>query len=328
MIITQAPLRISFFGGGTDYPEYFENYGGGAVLAAAINKFAYVTASQFPSHLFDYSIRLSYRDVELTKNVADIKHRVFRACLELLGIAKDIELHTVADLPSFTGLGSSSSFTVSLLKALHAYKGRFIKRLDLAYEAIYVERKMLNEAVGCQDQTMAAVGGFNRVDFITEKEIVVKPVTISRERLCELESHLVMVFTDIKRSAQKIASEQIKGIEDKVADYKVMYQMVEEAENILYGNESLDAFGELLHSAWEYKQRLERSISNDDINNMYQKGLDSGAIGGKLLGAGGGGFLLFYIDPKNKQKLIDTFKGNHIIEPKLASPAAQVIYSS
>ncbi len=197
MLIARAPLRVSFFGGGTDYPEYFLQHGG-AVLATAIDKFCYLTASPFPSHLFDYTIRLSYRQVELVKNLTEIEHNVYRECLKFCGLEQDIELHNVADLPAFTGLGSSSTFTVALLHALHCFKGEFVRPLDLAYEAIYVERKLLHDKVGCQDQLMAAVGGFNLVEFRTETDIIVHRVPISPQRLAEFEEHLFVVFTGIK----------------------------------------------------------------------------------------------------------------------------------
>ncbi|XTZ11152.1 MAG: GHMP kinase, partial [cyanobacterium endosymbiont of Rhopalodia yunnanensis] len=172
MLISRAPVRISFFGGGTDYPEYFLQHGG-AVLATSIDKYSYVTATPFPSHLFDYLIRVSYRKVELVKTVDELEHNVYQQCLKFCGLEKDIELHNVADLPAFTGLGSSSAFTVSLLQALHSFKGEFIKPLDLAYEAIYVERYLVKDRVGCQDQLMAAMGGFNLVEFRTEENIIV-----------------------------------------------------------------------------------------------------------------------------------------------------------
>jgi len=172
MLISRAPVRISFFGGGTDYPEYFLQHGG-SVLATAIDKFSYVTASPFLSHLFDYSVRVSYRKVELVKTISEMEHRVFRECLKFCNLEKDIELHNVADLPAFTGLGSSSAFTVSLLHALHSFKGEFVRPIDLAYEAIYVERHLVQDKVGCQDQLMAAMRGLNLVEFRTEEGIVV-----------------------------------------------------------------------------------------------------------------------------------------------------------
>jgi len=187
MIISRAPVRISFFGGGTDYPEYFLKEGG-AVLATAIDKFSYVTVSPFLSHLFDYSMRISYRKVELVKEVKHIEHNVFRECLKLCNFERDIELHNFADLPAFTGLGSSSAFTVSLLQALHTFKGQFLRPHELACEAINVERHILKDNVGCQDQVLAAYGGFNLVEFRTEKDFVVNRVPLPPQRLADFQS--------------------------------------------------------------------------------------------------------------------------------------------
>ncbi|MFM7382245.1 MAG: GHMP kinase, partial [Microcystaceae cyanobacterium] len=232
MLISRAPVRISFFGGGTDYPEYFLQHGG-AVLATAIDKFSYVTASPFLSHLFDYSIRVSYRKVELVKTPEDIEHRVFKECLKFCGLTQDIELHNVADLPAFTGLGSSSAFTVSLLHALHSFKGEFVRPLDLAYEAIYVERHLVQDKVGCQDQLMAAVGGFNVVEFRTEEDIVVHRLPLSPQRLTEFENHLFIVFTGIKRKAANVVEKQLKKVSDNTQTLKEMRLMVDRGWEIL-----------------------------------------------------------------------------------------------
>ena len=193
MIISRAPLRISFFGGGTDFPEYFKTQGG-AVLATAIDKYSYVTASTFYSHLFDYSVRVSYSKVELGKAIDELQHPVYRECLRYCNLTKDIELHAVADLPSFTGLGSSSTFTVSLLQVLHAYKGEYVPPLKLAYEAIHIERKVLGECVGLQDQATAALGGFNVLEFRAEDDIRVTPLQLNKQRILEIEQNLFLVF--------------------------------------------------------------------------------------------------------------------------------------
>ena len=200
MIITKAPLRVSFLGGGTDYPEYFLHHGG-AVLGAAINKYIYITANQFMSKLFDHSIRISYKRTEAVAKVDDVEHTPFRETLRHCGIARDIELGHFADLPAFTGLGSSSTFTVALLQALHAYKGRFRSGLELAYEAIQLERHVFKECVGCQDQVLAAVGGFNLLEFRAENNIIVNRLPMSPVRLREFEECLVLFFTGMCRSA-------------------------------------------------------------------------------------------------------------------------------
>ncbi len=326
MLISRAPVRISFFGGGTDYPEYFLQHGG-AVLATAIDKFSYVTASPFPSHLFDYLIRVSYRKVELVKTVDDIEHKVYRECLKFCGLDKDIELHNVADLPAFTGLGSSSAFTVSLLQALHSFKGEFVKPLDLAYKAIYVERHLVNDRVGCQDQLMSAMGGFNLVEFRTEEDIIVNRVSISPQRLAEFESHIFIVFTGIKRRAAKVVEKQLKRVADNTKTLKQMRKMVDQGWDILTSNQSLSAFGELLDKAWVAKRSLDTVISNPEIDRMYQLGQEAGAWGGKLLGAGAGGFMLFFAPPEVHPKLAKAFANHQVLSVKINAPGSQIIFS-
>lgn len=326
MLISRAPVRISFLGGGTDYPEYFLKYGG-AVLSTAIDKFSYVTASPFLSRLFDYSIRVSYRKVELVKQIEDIEHNVYRECLRFCGLGQDIELHNVADLPAFTGLGSSSAFTVSLLQALHSFKGEFIRPIDLAYEAIHVERHLLKDKVGCQDQMIAAVGGFNLIEFRTEADITVTRVPISPQRLADFESHLFVVFTGIRRQASVVADPQIKRVEDNRDTLKQMRSMVDEGWEILTGKKSLSEFGILLHRAWIAKRSLDTSISKPEIDNLYQLGLEAGAWGGKLLGAGGGGFILFFAPPEAHENLRQTFTNYQILEVKINAPGSQIIFS-
>ncbi len=326
MLISRAPVRISFLGGGTDYPEYFSHHGG-AVLATAIDKFSYVTASPFLSHLFDYSIRVSYRKVELVKAAADIEHNVYRECLKLCGLDKDIEIHHVADLPAFTGLGSSSAFTVSLLHALHSFKGEFIRPLDLAYEAIYVERHLLNDKVGCQDQLMAAMGGFNLVEFRTEEDILVTRVPLSPERLAEFEQHLFIVFTGIRRKAAQVIAPQLEKVADNTNILKEMRMMVDRGWNILTGNHSLAEFGALLHRAWQSKRSLDEGISNSEIDQMYQLGIETGAWGGKLLGAGAGGFMLFFAPPESHEKLRQVFTNRQVLPVKINAPSSQIIFS-
>ncbi len=326
MLISRAPVRISFFGGGTDYPEYFLHHGG-AVLATAINKFSYVTASPFPSHLFDYLIRVSYRKVELVKTIDEIEHKVYRECLKFCGLDKDIELHNVADLPAFTGLGSSSAFTVSLLQALHSFKGEFVRPLDLAYEAIYVERHLVNDRVGCQDQLMSAMGGFNLVEFRTEEDIIVNRVDISPQRLAEFESHIFIVFTGIKRRASQVVAKQLKRVGDNTETLKKMRKMVDKGWDILNSHQCLSAFGELLNEAWVAKRSLDTVISNPEIDQLYQLGRDAGAWGGKLLGAGAGGFMLFFAPPEVHSKLTEVFANHQILSIKINAPGSQIIFS-
>jgi D-glycero-alpha-D-manno-heptose-7-phosphate kinase len=327
MIISRAPVRVSFLGGGTDYPEHFLQHGG-AVLATAIDKFSYVTASPFLSELFDYAIRISYRQNELVKRVDDIEHNVFRECLRLLGFERDIELHTVADLPAFTGLGSSSAFTVSLLHALHSFKGEFVTPLQLAYEAIHVERNILHDRVGCQDQAVAALGGFNLIEFRREDDLVVHRLPISPERTREFQQHLFIVFSGITRKAADVAGNQLRRLGDNRATLGRMRAMVDEGWDILTGGRPLCEFGQLLHQGWQAKRSLDGGVSSPEIDEMYRTGLDHGALGGKLLGAGGGGFLLLFAPPEAHDALREAFAGRRNLRVNINAPGSQIIFAS
>jgi len=327
MIISRAPVRVSFFGGGTDYPEYFRDESG-AVLATAIDKFSYVTASPFLSHLFDYSVRISYRKVELARRLDEIEHNVYRECLRLCGLERDVELHAVADLPAFTGLGSSSAFTVSLLHALHSFKGEFLPPMQLAYEAIHLERHILHDAVGCQDQVMAAVGGFNVLEFRGEDDIVVNRLPLRPQRLAEFERHLFVVFTGITRRAADLVTRQLDRISANTATLRRMQAMVESGADILTSGRPLAEFGELLHEAWCAKRSLESEISSPEIDRVYELGRSAGALGGKLLGAGGGGFMLFFAPPETHARLGQVFAGYQLLKVKLNAPGSQIIFAA
>lgn len=327
MIISRAPVRVSFFGGGTDYPEHFLQHGG-AVLATAIDKFSYVTASPFLSELFDYAIRISYRQNELVKRVDDIEHNVFRECLRLLQLERDIELHTVADLPAFTGLGSSSAFTVSLLHALHSFKGEFVTPLQLAYEAIHVERNILRDRVGCQDQAVAALGGFNVIEFRREDDLVVHRIPISPARMREFQQHLFMVFSGVTRKAADFASSQLARVGDNRAILSRMRAMVDAGWDILTQGRPLCEFGQLLHQAWLAKRSLDGGVSSPEIDEMYRTGLAHGAQGGKLLGAGGGGFLLLFAPPEAHAGLQQAFVKRKLLHVNINAPGSQIIFAS
>jgi D-glycero-alpha-D-manno-heptose-7-phosphate kinase len=256
-----------------------------------------------------------------------MEHRVFRECLKFCNLEKDIELHNVADLPAFTGLGSSSAFTVSLLHALHSFKGEFVRPIDLAYEAIYVERHLVQDKVGCQDQLMAAVGGFNLVEFRTEEDIIVSRVPISPDRLAEFEAHIFIVFTGIKRKAANVVEKQLQKMADNTEILKEMRKMVDKGWDILTSNQSLTAFGELLHQAWLAKRSLDTGISNTEIDEIYRLGIDAGALGGKLLGAGAGGFMLFFAPPEVHPQLQSVFMNHQILSLKINAPGSQIIFS-
>jgi len=326
MIITQTPLRVSFFGGGTDYPEYFLK-NGGAVLGSAINKSVFFSVSKFYSELFDYNIRIAYRKVETVNALDKIKHAPFRECLRWCGLERDVEINHMAELPAFTGLGSSSTFVVGLLNSNYAYKGRLVAPMEVAYQAIRLEREVLKDAVGCQDQVFAAMGGLNMIEFRKMDNIIVNRLPVSRQRVFELESNLMMFFTGIKRKAEEIATHQIKSMDRNTPRLKKMRAMVDEGVNILVNNGALDRFGELLDRAWMEKRELDSRITNSKLDTLYDAGKQAGAIGGKLLGAGGGGFMLFYVPPEKQDAVRQRLKRFKEVPVKLDAPGTHVIHT-
>jgi len=302
MIITRTPLRISFFGGGTDYPIWYRQHGG-AVLTTTIDKCCYITCRWLPP-FFDYHSRISYSKMEnVIKNDA-ILHPSVRGCLQYLGIQEGVEIHHIADLPARTGLGTSSAFTVGLLLGLYALRNQMRDKHALALDAIHVEQELLQEAVGVQDQAIAAYGGFNRMDFRTDGAVEVKPVLTPPGRLQELAQHLALYFTGFSRTASEVAKEQIKMTPHRERELQLMYQLVNEAEAMLTSpGRSLDEFGQLLHETWQIKRSLTQAVSNSNIDEIYEAGRSAGALGGKLLGAGGGGFMLFFVPPERRTEL-------------------------
>jgi D-glycero-alpha-D-manno-heptose-7-phosphate kinase len=307
MVITSTPLRISFFGGGTDYPVWYREHGG-AVLATAINKCCYITSRRLPP-FFEYHSRISYSKVENVRRNDAIEHPSVRACLQLLGISEGVEIHHVADLPARTGLGTSSAFTVGLLLGLYALQDKMRSKQDLAVDAIRVERDLLQEAVGAQDQVSAAYGGFNRVNFHSDDSIEVKRVVTNASRMAELEQHLALYFTGFARTASEIASEQVRLTPQKTQELRAMMQLVDEGESIMSSPaRPIEEFGRLLHESWQIKRTLTQKITNPSIDEIYEAGLSAGALGGKLLGAGGGGFMLFFVPPERRQALRERLK--------------------
>ncbi len=302
MIITRTPLRISFFGGGTDYPLWYREHGG-AVLATTIDKSCYITCRYLPP-FFDYHSRISYSRIENVNRNTAIEHPSVRACLQFLGINEGVEVHHVADLPARTGLGTSSAFTVGLLLGLYALKDRMRDKHTLAADAIHVEQDVLQEAVGSQDQVSAAYGGFNRINFGTDGGIDVRRILTEKNRLGQLEKHLALFFTGFSRIASEIATEQLRMTPHKKKELDMMLHLVDEAEAIITKpNRDLHEFGRLLHESWQIKRTLTQKISNANIDEIYEAGLSAGALGGKLLGAGGGGFMLFFVPPDRREAL-------------------------
>ncbi|HOG18386.1 MAG TPA: hypothetical protein PLB96_13675 [Syntrophales bacterium] len=302
MIISRTPFRISFFGGGTDYPVWYRE-NGGAVLSTSINKYCYVVCRYLPP-FFDYKFRIRYTKREETNSIAEIKHPSVRECLSYLGFEKGIEIQHNADLPAMSGLGSSSTFTVGLLHALYALKGKMTTKRQLALDAIHIEQERIGENVGSQDQTVAAFGGLNKIEFGGYQEITVRPIIVEQEKINQLQERLMLFFTGFPRNASEIAGEQIRRTAEKANELKKMMELVRESLNILNRDaEGFDDFGRLLHEQWLIKRSMTDLISNDQIDEIYQAGRDAGALGGKLLGAGGGGFILFFARTEDQTRI-------------------------
>ena len=323
MIITRTPLRISFFGGGTDYPIWFREHGG-AVLATSIDKSCYITCRRMPP-FFEYHSRISYSRLENVHDNAAIEHPSVKACLQFLGMSEGVEIHHVADLPARTGLGTSSAFTVGLLLGLYALRNEMRDKHALAMDAIHVEQNVIGEAVGSQDQVTAAYGGFNVVQFNNDNSLEVNRILASPTRIEQLQSHLALYFTGFSRIAAEVAKEQIRVTPQKKKELETMRQMVDAAAQIVTSpNGPITDFGRLLHEAWQLKRSLTSNISSSQIDEIYEAGRSAGAIGGKLLGAGGGGFMLFFVPPEKRQELRERLKKLLCIPFHFSSRGSQV----
>jgi D-glycero-alpha-D-manno-heptose-7-phosphate kinase len=307
MIISRTPFRISLFGGGTDYPAWFREHGG-SVIGTAINKYCYISVRRLPP-FFEHHSRIVYSQVELVRDFSEIQHPAVRGILTDRGITDRLEIHHDADLPARSGLGSSSSFTVGLLNALSALNSRMSSNRELACEAIRIEQDVLKENVGCQDQVWAAYGGFNRINFFQDGTFSVSPIILAPERREELLRSTMLFFTGFSRIASDIAQEQINNISNAASQMRAMRAMVDRAADILADRRSSTTeLGELLHEAWLLKRRLSNRVSNPQIDEIYEAGRDAGAIGGKLLGAGGGGFMIFIVDPEKREQVRERLK--------------------
>jgi D-glycero-alpha-D-manno-heptose-7-phosphate kinase len=307
VIITRTPYRVSFFGGGTDYPTWIQEHGG-AVLATAIDKYCYITCRQLPP-FFEHKHRIVYSIIENVSKIDQIQHPAVRATLQHEGVTEGLEIHHDGDLPARSGLGSSSSFTVGLLHALQALRGSMSNKDALAKTAIHIEQKMLQENVGCQDQIIAAYGGMNYVKFQADGTFDVSPVIATPDRKAELKSHLMLCFTGFSRFASEVAKSQLENMAASATQLKRMRQMVDEGLAI-FVNRSLpiEAFGELLHEAWLAKRSLSDKVTTNEIDEIYKTARDAGAIGGKLLGAGGGGFMLLFAKPERHAAIRERLK--------------------
>ncbi len=324
MIICRTPFRLSFFGGGTDYPAWYRKHGG-AVLAATIDKFCYLTCRHLPP-FFEHRIRVVYSKIETCQKVDDIGHPAVRATLKYLNIERGIELHHDGDLPARSGMGSSSAFTIGLLHALHALRGEMPTKEQLSRESIYIEHEVLRETVGSQDQVMAAHGGLRHVRFSPDGKIAADPVILPPRRLAELQDHLMLFYTGIVRTASDVAQSYVGRIESCTRQLHVMKEMVRESIDILASGMDIRAFGDLLHEAWQVKRSLSNQVSNPEVDALYERARSAGALGGKLTGAGGGGFLLLFVPPRKRRRVLQAL-GHQIHVPfAFESAGSQIIF--
>lgn len=328
MIISKTPLRLSFFGGGTDYPVYF-NEAKGAVLGTTINKYIYISVNRL-SEFFDHRIRVGYSRAELVKHVDEIMHPSVRETLKFLEMDGNLDIHIFADLPAQTGLGSSSAFTVGLLNALHALEKKEVTKHQRALDAIHIEQNLIKEHVGSQDQMHAAHGGLNIFEF-SKDGIVVRPVSITKEKLALLDKSFLVFYTGLTRFAPEILTEQIEKTKSGTSDthLRAMYKMVFDAENIIAHEEPkamIRKLGALLDEAWRLKKSLSTKISNDHIDQMYTRAMAAGAYGGKLAGAGSGGFLFFLVPPE-KQAAVRKALGSFLeVDFSFTKEGSQIIH--
>lgn len=325
MVITRTPLRISFFGGGTDLPVFYREHGG-EVISTTIDKYLYITCRNIPP-FWDYKHRLVYgSNTELVSEIDEIDHPSIRETFRFLNIDYGIEMHYNTDIPARSGIGSSSSFTVGLLNALNSLEGRMKSKYELMKDSIHVEQDLIKEAVGSQDQAAAAYGGFNHIVFRKDGEIEVHPMTISEQRVTELNQHLLLVFTGFQRFAKNIEKGKIENIRNNTRNLLEMKKYVEQAKDILNSSEDICEFGALLNETWQKKKLLSDKVADERIDQMYQLGIGNGAVGGKLLGAGGGGFMLFFVRPGDRSRLKEAMKSYVRVPFSFENMGSQVIY--
>lgn len=323
MIITKTPFRMSFFGGGTDMEDYFNEHGG-AVISTTFDKYCYVIVRHLP-RFFDYSTELSYSKIERVHNREEIQHPLVKNAMKMLDM-DEIRLTYESDLPARSGLGTSSSFAVGLLSAFYSLKGIYADKRKLADDAIYLERVLCQEAGGWQDQIAASFGGFNRINF-TKDGYEVLPIIISPERKKQLNNNLMMFFTGFTRFSSDIQKANAADKKDKTKQLKQMYELVDQAEQILVDDKrDLNDFGRLLDHTWKLKRQTGSAVSTNSIDALYEKGIKSGALGGKLLGAGGGGFLVFYVEPQYQEALKEAMSDLMYIPFQFENGGTRVIH--
>lgn len=324
MIINRTPFRISFFGGGTDYPSWYRHHGG-AVLATTIDKYCYLTCRFLPP-FFEHRIRVVYSKIEACEHVDEIVHPAVREVLRFLKVERGVEIHHDGDLPARSGMGSSSSFTVGLLHALYALKGQMPTKHQLAMEGIFLEQERLRETVGSQDQVSAAYGGFNHIVFAPSGEIAVAPIILTAERLHTLNAHLQLFFTGVSRTASDVAESYIADAGAHAEVLRAIGALVPAALEVLRGGGPLDDFGHLLHDAWQLKRSLGPRVSNAHVEAIYAAAREAGALGGKLMGAGGGGFLVLFAPPAAQRAVRERLRGLLHVPFRFESSGSQIIF--
>jgi D-glycero-alpha-D-manno-heptose-7-phosphate kinase len=308
MIITRTPFRISFFGGGTDYPGWYSEHGG-AVLATTIDKYCYISCRRLPP-FFEHKHRIVYSRIENVRHIDEIEHPAVRAVLHWANVVDGLEIHYDGDLPARSGLGSSSAFTVGLVHAVCGLHGQMVSQRELAKYAIHIEQNLIGENVGSQDQVSAACGGFNRIDFFRDGSFEVSPVIFPAHRRNELRDHLMLCFTGFSRINSEIVQSQIDNLKNRQTELKRMREMVDEAISILTRDHvDMAEFGKLLDLSWKYKRSLSDRVSTPEIDRIYDDAMRAGAIGGKILGAGGGGFMLLFAKPEKHAAIQERLKG-------------------
>ena len=324
MIITKTPYRISFFGGGSDYPEWFNRFPG-EVISSTINKYIYITCRELP-HFFKHKYRIVYSKIENVKKIENIQHNAVKSILNFYKIDNGMEIHYDGDLPSRSGMGSSSSFVVGLLKAISTYKNIKISKNLLAKKSIHLERSIMKENVGYQDQIAAAYGGFNSIKLY-KNNFSVKKINFHKSFVNNLNQNLLLVYTGINRTAQKIAGSYTKNLQtvNREKIKKILFH-VKEAKTIIKKNLT-DDFGLLLNETWIEKRKMSKLVSSSKIDFLYKKAIENGALGGKLLGAGGGGFLLFYVPKKNREKFDSSFSNYISLPIKLTNEGSEIIFN-
>ncbi len=324
MIISRTPYRISFFGGGTDYHGWYQEHGG-AVLSTSINHYCYLNCRYLPP-FFKEKSRIIWSRIEQVMEHDEIQHPAVRGVLKYLGMEHGLEIQHSGDLPARSGLGSSSSFTVGLINALMALQGQMSSKRELACEAVHVERDILKENVGVQDQIATAYGGFNKITLLPTGDFTVDPVILRPGRMQELQRHFMLFFTGVSRTASDIAKEQVKATNDKKVELFAMRQLVDDALNVLTSDEDIKEFGHLLHETWQLKRSLASGIAPGFVDDIYTKARNAGAIGGKLLGAGGGGFMLFFVAPEHQMRVRDALEDLLWVPFEFESSGTSIIY--